>query len=564
MKALVIWAFFAAQDPIEKDIEEAIRKLSSDRYSAIQDAKAELEEIGAPAVAALVKALREDLDKAAPDPKDPKKPKDPKNSPLLRHTICEILGKIRSPGKDGEVIKVLTETLDDKGEYGTSVASSAATALASIGDRAAAPAVQKLLQDAKRTDADKPLKYACIRALGIFRHKEAVEVLVKALEDKKTTAIDSHDEYAHTIAAAAAEALGKIRAKEGVEGLGKLLSDQTMDPFSQQKLCWHAARALERIEGPRKEGALDGNPEQVDKAIASWRSWYETEFRGRKNVADTNKKIGEIRDAIAKYRADLGKLPLTLRDLASVPADPKDKEKWKGPYYKDAPDPKKTFEDAWGRELTYRTPGTGTAGAELDYDLLSKGADDRFWGGGVNADLWSHDKYVPVVIQRNKERFDEVLKAVQQFKADQGRLPNRLSELTARFEKREKPYLGVAKYDAAVDAIKRFEADQGRLPRTIQELKDKPADAKKWDKPYLEDLTDAWGGLWMYKQVDKKFELSSLSEPRDGFEFLFVWKVNSKDDFELTSLGADNAVGGTGIDADVTNKPKEEKKNGDK
>ncbi len=584
----------AWQDSVEKDVDEAIRKLTSDRYSAGQDARTELIEIGSAAVPLLVKTLAEeakkeadlkkakdDLDKA--EKSTPKKEEEIKkakdeveriqktlaNSQQLRHSICEILGSIRSSGKDGEAVKALVAALDDKGEYGTSVASASAAALAWIGDRTAGPALLKVLQDAKRVDTDKPLKYGCIRALGVLRHAEATETLIKALEDKKTTAVDSADEYAHTIAAAAAEALGKIRSKDAIEGLGKLLADETNDPFSQRKLSWHSARALERIEGARKDGALDGDEKQVQAALEAWRKWYHDDFKVRKNVADSKKKVEETAEAIKKFRTDVGRLPLTLLDLTQVPVDPKEKEKWKGPYVKPAADLKKTFHDAWDREMVYRTPGTGTAGTELDFDLFSTGADGRTWGGGFSADIYNHLQYVPVLVQRNKEKFDEVLKAVQQFKTDQERVPNDLRELTTKpadAKKWEKPYLGAAKYDAAVDAIKRFQTDQGRLPKMLQELKEKPADAKKWDKPYLEDFTDAFGMQWMYRPAadGKTFELLSFGMPRDAYENPFQYKKLAKDDFELKSLGADNAEGGTGIDEDVTNKPKEEKKNGQK
>lgn len=510
-----------AQDDLAKDTQNAIERLSSPKYTVSQTARAELIEIGAPAVDALVKALNDELDK-------PKKIKDlkaelaelkkdaaknaaritevekllaeTKDSPQVRHLICEILGQIRQARP--EAIAALTRVLrDDRAEYGTSVASAAAASLGWIGDRSAAPALIEVLKDERRVNADRQLKYEIIRALGLLRSKEAAETLRKALEDKKTTALDENDEFAHTIAAEAADALGKIRDEGAIDGLGKLLDDQTtIDPSTQHTLAWHAARALERIRGESK-GNLEGDekddqqkPTEVSTTITMWQTWYRKDFVGKKNAEDTRKKIAEIDAAVRKFRDENKRLPNLLVELTSKPTDTPD---WKGPYVKD--DGKKTFEDGWGRPIGYNKESTWKAeGAE--FDIWSYGADGAVWGGGVDADLYNHDKYVAALQKKNKEKLDEVVAAIQKFKEAEGRLPEKLKDLV-----------------------------------------EKPAYAKKWEKPYL------------------------VAEPADAFNSRYYYVVpgTEKEPYDLVSRGADKLPGGTGLDEDLWNhdkRPKEDKK----
>lgn len=485
---------FLGQDPkpddLKRDIERAIQDLASDQYVASWQARTDLVEIGREAVPYLLTAL-----------------KDEKSAPMVRHMICEILGAIRDNRK--EVVDALVAALDDKGDYGTSVASAAAAALAWVGEKSAAPSLLKTLQD-KRTDTDKPLKYECIRALGIFRSKEAVETLRKALEDKKTTAVDPHEEGAHTIAAEAAAALGKIRSSEAVDDLGKILGDYTTDSFSEHTLAWHAAKALQRIlwdeieakdkkdvklqslDGPEKDEVDPGKTTAVRKTMDAWKTWYDVDYKGKKNVGDTNDKLKKVHDAVEAFRKDQGRLPATLTDLISKPPDAKT---WpeKG-YFSAAADPKKTFEDAWGRELKYQSPGTGA-----DFDVFSLGADGLPWGGALNADLYDHDKWIATKQTQNKEKLDEVVKVLQQFKAD-----------------------------------------NDRYPEFLRDLQVKPTyPLKKWEKAYLD------------------------KDPRDAFDHPFRY-VRKGDAFELISYGADKAEGGEGVFADLKYPAAEEKKDGSK
>lgn len=101
-------------------------------------------------------------------------------------------------------------------------------------------------------------------------------------------------------------------------------------------------------------------------------------------------------------------------------------------------------------------------------------------------------------------------------------------------------YLGGARTSAAAIQIERlggildlYRLDTGRYPRTdegLQALSKAPADAERWNGPYLKEksLIDPWG---------KPYEYLS---PGDHGEY------------DLFTLGADGVSGGDGDDADIT------------
>ena len=84
-------------------------------------------------------------------------------------------------------------------------------------------------------------------------------------------------------------------------------------------------------------------------------------------------------------------------------------------------------------------------------------------------------------------------------------------------------------------SLELFKLDVGRYPTTsegLQALVAKPASANGWNGPYLKGglPSDPWGNAYRYANPG----------PQGGFEIL--------------SLGADNAPGGEGENADVRNK----------
>lgn len=103
-------------------------------------------------------------------------------------------------------------------------------------------------------------------------------------------------------------------------------------------------------------------------------------------------------------------------------------------------------------------------------------------------------------------------------------------------------YVGTSKTKSAkiqiesiASALELYRIDNGRLPSTSEGLKalvEKPGNAAGWNGPYLnkrELPTDPWGHAYNYRAPGQH------------------------GDFDLFSLGADNQIGGTGENADVTN-----------
>ncbi len=102
-------------------------------------------------------------------------------------------------------------------------------------------------------------------------------------------------------------------------------------------------------------------------------------------------------------------------------------------------------------------------------------------------------------------------------------------------------YLGGAKADAARIQIRNlgtvldlYRLDVGRYPSSAEGLTvlvERPANAPGWNGPYVKQpamLTDPWGRAYQYR-----------APGRHG-------------DYDLFTLGADNAEGGDGDDADAT------------
>ncbi|MBI3857754.1 MAG: type II secretion system protein GspG [Planctomycetes bacterium] len=392
---------------LKQDVDNAIKKLNSPRYTESFVAAEELKELGRRAVPALVAELGK------------------KDAPAaVKRALCEILGAIRDPGKD--VLTALAAKLKDPDEFGTSIASAAARALAMIGDDASIPAIVDVLKS-KAVESDRVLKYECIRAAGLFRAKDAVESLRKALDDKKPASAGENDD-APLIAAAAADALGLIRALDAADDLANKLSDVTNNPSSSQTLGVHAARALQRIlehelrgksekDEPRA-GALAGEATEIKATLDAWTKWWASKS-AKKNIEETKVRLSKLSAAVAAYKAEQGSYPLILQHLKTKPESAKTFPK--DGYYQGE------LKDAWNKEFLYRTPGTGA-----DFDIVSYGADQRTWGAGDNADLWNHDKWREAKKAETKKAIEDTVKAIELFKADNERYPGALLELVSR------------------------------------------------------------------------------------------------------------------------------------
>jgi type II secretion system protein G len=392
---------------LKQDIENAIKKLASNRFTDSFLAAEELKEIGRRAVPALVAELNKKDATAA-----------------VKRSLCEILGAIRDPGKD--VLAALTAKLKDPDEFGTSIASSAARALSVIGDDSSIPAILETLKS-KAVESDRILKYECIRAAGTFRAKDAVESLRKALDDEKPASAGENDD-APLIAAAAADALGLIRSLDAVDDLANKLSNPKTNPSSSQPLGVHAARALQRIlehelrgktekDEPRA-GALAGEATEITATLEAWKKWWISKS-AKKNIEETKVRLAKLTAAVEAFKKEQGSYPIVLDHLKTKPekatAFPKDG------YYQGE------LKDAWGHPFLYRDHGTGA-----DFDIVSYGADGRTWGAGDNADLWNHDKWREVKKAETKKAIEDAVKAINQFKADNDRYPDQIVNLVAR------------------------------------------------------------------------------------------------------------------------------------
>jgi general secretion pathway protein G len=392
---------------IKQDIENAIKKLASNRFTESFVASEELKDLARRGVPAMVAELNK---------KD--------TPPGVKRALCEILGAIRDPQKD--VLNALTAKLKDPDEFGTSIASAAAHALASIGDDSSIPAIIETLKS-KSVESDRILKYECIRAAGLFRARDAVDVLKKALDDEKPASAGENDD-APLIAAAAADALGLIRSLDATDDLANKLNNTKTNPSSNQTLGVHAARALQRIlehelrgktekDEPRA-GVLAGEANEVQATLKAWQTWWAAKS-AKKNIEETKVRLTKISAAIDKYKAEQGSYPAILEHLQTKPESAKTYPK-EGYYQGD-------LKDAWGRRFVYRSPGTGS-----DYDVVSYGADGRTWGSGDNADLWNHDKWREVKKAESRKSIEDTVKAIMQFKADNDRYPDKLYDLVAR------------------------------------------------------------------------------------------------------------------------------------
>ncbi len=392
---------------LKQDIDNAVKKLGSARYTESFVAAEELKEIGRRAVPALVAELNKKEASAA-----------------VKRAVCEILGAIRDPQKD--VLSALSLKLRDSDEFGNSVASAAARALASIGDDSSIPALVEALKS-KAAESDRILKYECIRAAGLFRARDAVEPLRKALDDKKPASSGENDD-APLIAASAADALGLIRSLDAIDDLANKLSDLTMNPSSNQTLGVHAARALQRTlehelrgktekDEPRA-GVLAGEAAETKATLDAWQKWWNSKS-AKKNIEESKARLVKLGAAVEKFKAEQGAYPLILDHVSTKPESAKT---WpKDGYFQG------DLKDAWGHKFVYRTPGTGA-----DFDIVSYGADGRTWGAGDNADLWNHDKWRGAKVAESKKAIEETVKAIAQFKSDNERFPDKLYDLVAR------------------------------------------------------------------------------------------------------------------------------------
>ncbi len=556
----------SAQDraALDRDIEKAVERLYSEKGNESDLAREELTAIGRRAAPRLVQELTG------------KGGGDRKPNARVRRLICEILGAIRDASP--QAIDALADRLTDAEEHGLSVAAAAAHALGQIADERAIPPLVKAI-NSKAAESDRWLKRSCIVSLGILRAKDAVPALLKAAEDKGAAELGGYDKR-HLLRADPADALGLIGAKEAVEPLGKSLSVSEVNPATQLQVAVHAARALERILGESK-GTLTGSTEEINASVAAWKKWWTAE-ETKKNIEKARGQLADIAAAVEKFKKQYNKYPEILDYIKTKPVGDEYNSYPAGGFYSGE------LNDPWERKIMYSAKDENGA----PFDLISYGRDGKPWGGGDDADIWNHDKYGAVRIQKTRDAIKQVEEAIAKYKGDHGKPPGSLTELTKppadATKNQGKAYLDKlpkdgfdqvlqyalagtkdAEYDlrslgadrkeggsgisrdiwnhdlwipgrvektkeyvkTVGDAIEKFRKEQEKLPEELENLKVKPAWAKSalWPQGgYVSvALTDPFGNALVYKPA------------KDG------------KNFDLKSLGADGAEGGSGADEDL-------------
>lgn len=85
-------------------------------------------------------------------------------------------------------------------------------------------------------------------------------------------------------------------------------------------------------------------------------------------------QVETLASNIDRFQTDTGRLPGTLQDLVTQPADAAG---WLGPYTKEA-----QLKDPWNHPIEYRQPGESGP-----FDLVSYGKDGKPGGTSVDADI---------------------------------------------------------------------------------------------------------------------------------------------------------------------------------
>lgn len=200
----------------EKSAVDPLKRAHVDKYYGVRRKASEaLIEIGEPAVAPLIKALKN-------------------ANPITREWVIRTLGEI----KNRKAIKPLIKTLrkDEK----SWIRERAAEALAKIGDK---KTVKPLIQALK--DEDRGVRGKAAEALGNIGNPTAVEPLIKALEEDR-------DDSGH-VQACIAKALGKIRDPRAVDPLIKQLNEHNTLWW---KIKWAEIQEWSKTKRTREKIAL--------------------------------------------------------------------------------------------------------------------------------------------------------------------------------------------------------------------------------------------------------------------------------------------------------------------
>lgn len=386
----LIVAAILSQDPREELLKsqtaaaiELLGKASANDYRRGQTAIAE---IGRAAEAALVAALTNEAATAQ-----------------VRALACDSLGDIRASSKPA--VDALRGRLGDRAYFGTTVASRAARALGRIGDPSA---IADLIAALKGATDDTALRYESIVALGRLRAIDAIGEIKTRVGDKAKT--DTHQ----LVASAALQALAMLNARGAVEEVAAALDDGAPDEWGPMADMTVGQVAVWTLEQLMPSADWPGGPKSIAEMAAAqrqnrvndWKAWRDN----RKKVVEARAKLDALVAAIAAYKTDTGKLPEKLEALHSGEKK----------YVADV----NATTDPWITSFAYDVPGWGA-----DYNLYSKGADNKRGGTGLNADLWNHEAWQAFTVDKTKATLKELGNAVELYQKQKGSWPPSLLTL---------------------------------------------------------------------------------------------------------------------------------------
>ena len=130
-------------------------------------------------------------------------------------------------------------------------------------------------------------------------------------------------------------------------------------------------------------------------------------------------QLAEIAAGVEKFKKQYNKYPEILRYIKDRPVGDEYKSYPEGGFYSGE------LNDPWGKPIVYDSKGENGA----PFDLVSYGRDGMAWGGGDDADIWNHESYGPVRIQKTRDAMKQIEDAIAKYKTDLNKLPVALAEL---------------------------------------------------------------------------------------------------------------------------------------
>jgi general secretion pathway protein G len=302
------------------------------------------------------------------------------------------------------------------------------------------------------------VRFNACEMLGELREQGAIYAISRLLDDP--------DEYGISIAACAARSLGKIGDESAIPILMKSLESEKAK--LDVELRYEAINALGVLR------AVEGK-DLVKKFLDDKATTYITKRMVMFAAVDT---LGKLR--ANEY----------VNDIARLLDDKTTKEEWSG-----------DTAELRSAKILERLTGQNfglllDADDEKTKETLKKW--HEWWDARKKRE--EDEKKLKEAVESTRNKIKEVIKALELFKANEGRYPEKLADLVT-----------------------------------------KPAYAQKWPE----------GGY--FKEL-----------PKDGWQKEFILKIPGRDGqpFEIVSYGADGKEGGVGADEDISSyeKPPQEKK----